>query len=296
MESVTSYDYCIVGSGIIANRLLEELHTSDWEILIVSDRMQLQSSQKMDSRNLTIQTRKDFIDSRNRISIHTLILSAKTNLWPNDYDLDLILRRACECGVRRVILLSSGSVYGESVGFSTEDSELNPVNAYGRHKLLEEFKIVDIFRGMAPLLVLRISNVYGDRTFDDVVNRCIKSVQESTPLVVYSGGNLMRDYIYIEDLTKILNQLIQKGLTSELEYLNVSSGKGVSITHVISQISSILSVNIKQSDISRPTGVVKNSILDNEKLKGRVSLRHHTLEEGLTKYFSSHFTELIKPS
>jgi nucleoside-diphosphate-sugar epimerase len=169
------------------------------------------------------------------------------------------------------------------------------VNAYGNHKLLEEVKVVDIFQGKAQILVLRISNVYGDPTFDDIINRCIKSVKEVIPLVVYSGGTLTRDFIYIEDLTKILGQLIQSELSSGLEYLNVSSGIGISIAEVVTQIGDILSADIKQSDVSRPTGVVKNSILDNLKLKEKVSFKLHTLEEGLTKYIFSQFAESTKP-
>jgi UDP-glucose 4-epimerase len=223
-------------------------------------------------------------------------VSAKTNLWTKENDLGQLLRKARECGVSRVILFSSGSVYGESVDFSSEDSRLAPINAYGKHKLLEEVEIVDIFQGKAQILVLRISNVYGHLTFDDITNRCIKSIKEDIPLVVYSGGTLMRDFIYIEDLIKILVRLIENEFYAGLEYLNVSSGIGISITEVLAQIEDILSASITQSDISRPTGVAKNSILDNLKLKEKVPFRLHTLEEGLTKYIFSQFPELTKPS
>jgi UDP-glucose 4-epimerase len=77
--------------------------------------------------------------------------------------------------------------------------------------------------------------------------------------------------------------------------LNVSSGIGISIAEVVTQIGDILSADIKQSHVSRPTGVVKNSILDNLKLKEKVSFKLHTLEEGLTKYIFSQFAESTKP-
>jgi nucleoside-diphosphate-sugar epimerase len=129
--------------------------------------------------------------------------------------------------------------------------------------------------------------VYGDSMFDDIANRCIKSIKDSSPLLVYSGGTLTRDFLYIDDLAKILSQLIQSEFTLGLEYLNVSSGKGISISELIEQISQILSKKIKQLDVSRPSDVVKKSVLDNSKLREKVSCRYHTLEEGLTKYISS---------
>ena len=114
--------------------------------------------------------------------------------------------------------------------------------------------------------------------------------------MVYSGGTLTRDFIYIEDLIKILGQLIQSEISSGLEYLNVSSGIGISIAEVVTQVGEILSADIKQSDVPRPTGVVKNSRLDNLKLKEKVSFKLHTLEEGLAKYIFSQFAESNKPS
>jgi hypothetical protein len=294
MTRMASYQYCVIGSGTIINRLLKESHFLGGSILIVSDQMSMQNSGELHFRQIVVQTRKQFTDSKNQISVKTLIISAKTNLWPNDYELDLLLHKAHQSGVSRVILFSSGSVYGESIGFSNEDSRLEPVNTYGRHKLLEEIKTVDTFRGRAQILVLRISNVYGDRRFDDVVNRCIKSIKEGTPLTVYSGGTLTRDFIYVEDLTKILGCLIDNDLSSELEYLNLSSGKTVSIMDLVELISDILATEIERRDVSRPRDVVKDSVLDNLKLNERFSPRLHTLEEGLTKYICSQFPELTK--
>jgi len=287
MDRLASYDFCIIGSGVIVNRLLSELNINQRRTLIVSDQMSLQLDDLVESRNIVIQTRKDFIESKNGITIHTLILSVKTNLWSDENDLDLLLHKANERGVSKVVLFSSGSVYGESTDLSKEDSDLQPVNSYGKHKLLEEIKTINIFRGKAQILVLRIANVYGDSMFDDIANRCIKSIKDSSPLLVYSGGTLTRDFLYIDDLAKILSQLIQSEFTLGLEYLNVSSGKGISISELIEQISQILSKKIKQLDVSRPSDVVKKSVLDNSKLREKVSCRYHTLEEGLTKYISS---------
>jgi len=296
MARVKGYDFCILGSGVIVNRLIRESHISHCKTLIVSDQMYLGSSNEESTRNITIRTRRQFIDLESGTLIHTLIVSVKTNLWNNENELELLLHKARECRANRVVLLSSGSVYGESVEFSNEYSLLEPVNEYGRHKLLEEVKTVDIFQEKAQILVLRISNVYGDRIFDDITNRCIKSVKESTPLMVYSSGTLTRDFIYIEDLVKILGKLIQTEFTSGLDYLNVSSGKGTSIAEMIKEISNITSQEINLLDVARPTGVVKSSVLENFKLRERVSTRHHTLGEGLMKYISSQFAELIRPA
>ena len=146
MARVKGYDFCIIGSGVIIKRLIRESHISHSQTLIVSDQMSLRSSSEAIARNVTLQTRRQFIDLESGTLIHTLIVSVKTNLWNNESELELLLRKARQCRAKRVVLLSSGSVYGESVEFSNEYSLLEPVNEYGRHKLLEEVKTVDIFQ------------------------------------------------------------------------------------------------------------------------------------------------------
>ena len=116
-------------------------------------------------------------------------------------------------------------MYGESNDFSKEDSDLQPVNSYGRQKLLEEASILKIFKGKCPILILRISNVYGDRAFQDITNRCIESAMKNIPLEVFSKGTLHRDFLFVDNLIQSLGEMVHTNSKSELEYLNISSGK-----------------------------------------------------------------------
>ena len=90
---------------------------------------------------------------------------------------------------------------------------------------------------------------------------------KNIPLEVFSKGTLHRDFLFVDNLIQSLGEMVHTNSKSELEYLNISSGKKVSIAEVITQISHILSIEIKQLEISKPSGVVQNSVLDNSKLK-----------------------------
>ena len=291
MSKIDHFDFCIIGSGVIVNRLLHDKRFSQSKILIISDQMSSRPDLRSTSKNTLTLSRRNFLDTKLGITVGTLIVSAKTHLWSNHLEFDLLLQRALECVVSRVILLSSGSVYGESNEFSNENSDLQPVNSYGRQKVLEEESILKVFTGKSPILILRISNVYGDKAFQDIVNRCIESAMSNTPLEVFSNGTLHRDFLFIDSLIQIIGEVVHTNSNSELDYLNISSGKGVSISEVIKQISHILSIEIMQLEISKPSGVVQNSVLDNSKLNERISWTPHTLEEGLTKYIFSQFPE-----
>jgi nucleoside-diphosphate-sugar epimerase len=295
MIKIRHFDFCIIGSGVIVNRLLHDKRFSQSRILIISDQMSARFNLLGNPKKTLVLSRKEFVESEPRISIGTLIVSAKTHLWSNNIDFDLLLRRALECQVSRVIHLSSGSVYGESNGYSKETADLKPVNPYGRQKLLEEESIRKVFEGKSPILALRISNVYGERSFQDFINRCIEATLKSKSIEVFSNGTLHRDFLYVENLIQIIGELLDSKLNSELEYLNISSGKRVSIAEVVTQISNILSIEINQLVVSKPSGVVQSSLLDNSKLNQRISWIPHTLREGLTEYIFSQFPELTKP-
>lgn len=83
-----------------------------------------------------------------------------------------------------------------------------PITIYDIHKLLAE-KYLRFYAagGIVPAVTLRLSNVYGPgprtTTADrGVLNRMIRRALEGKSLDVYGEGNLVRDYIFIEDVVR----------------------------------------------------------------------------------------------
>ena len=294
MKMIKHYDFCFIGSGQVVNRLLRESQISRCKSLVVSDQLSNQSHVHKNVNNVLVLSRKQFIEAKREFTIGTLIISVKTNRWSNVIEFDRLLTSILYCSVSKVIVLSSGAVYGETAEFVNEDSVVQPLNSYGRQKLVEELKILKVLERDAQIMILRISNVYGDRAFRDFVNCCIESAIAEIPVPVFSQGGLRRDLIFIEDLTQIIGQLIYLKQNSYLNCLNVSSGIGVSTSMLISQISQILSIEINQLETPQPSDVANSSVLNNSKLKDWVPFTFHTLEEGLTAYISSQFPELCK--
>lgn len=142
-----------------------------------------------------------------------------------------ILELAREKKVQKMVNASSVSVYGQAVELPQgEDHPTDPNWAYGVSKLAAE-KYCQIYNEHygIPIVSLRYGQVYGVREwFGRVLTIFIKRMLENQPLVIFGGGDQMRDLIYVSDAaechnTCLKNERLKKGI------LNVGSGNGVSI-------------------------------------------------------------------
>ncbi len=170
------------------------------------------------------------------------------------------LMEACaECGVRHFIFSSTAAVYGiPESGLVTLESPTDPVNPYGRSKLMTEVMLEDL-SGVAPLsyAALRYFNVAGA----DPDGRIGQSTPASTLLIkvacetalgkhkqlnIYgtdyptADGTGVRDYIHVSDLaaahTLALRHLETGGNSITL---NCGYGHGYSVREVVRAVEQV---------------------------------------------------------
>lgn len=149
------------------------------------------------------------------------------------------LQQLDKTNVRRILYVSSGgTVYGvpESVPI-TEDHPTNPINSYGITKLAIE-KYTAMFSTMFGIdyCILRPSNVYGPgqrlNVGQGVVGVLASRALEGSPLEIWGTGDNLRDYLFIDDLTRALLALIS--YEGRQRVFNISTGIGHSVLEIIS--------------------------------------------------------------
>lgn len=122
------------------------------------------------------------------------------------------LLTAChDTGVKRVVYLSSGgTVYGLPQEYPIKESHpTNPINAYGVTKLIVE-KYLHMFYHLYGLeyIILRPSVPYGPRQnphrHQGVVSVFVHRAIHHEPVTIFGDGEIIRDFFYIDDLTKAL--------------------------------------------------------------------------------------------
>jgi UDP-glucose 4-epimerase len=284
------YDYCFVGSGVILNRLLLEAPYNRSRCLVISDQHN-DNSYSLERNSVTILSRNGAISSIDEFEIEILVILAKTHLWKHPEDFQELIHKMRPRVRKKVIHVSSGSVYGEAITNVDESSPLKPLTAYGMRKVFEEKCVVNTFMGVTAIQVLRVSNVFGDSLFHDFTNQCIKAALDRSSVKVYSNGNIVRDYLFVNCLVEALSKLIVWNPTEEYILLNLSTGIGTSITELINFISEETGLNINKTNHTRPVDLAKRSVLDNSVMLRTIPWKPLNMETGMKYYLKGFFRD-----
>ena len=215
-------------------------------------------------------------------------------LYPRDYNhvnvggTVALMEAMRDVGVRRVVLASSGAVYG-NLGEQPlkESARPDPRSPYAVSKLAAEFYVRTIgsLWGIETVS-LRIFNAYGPgqhlpASHPPVVPYFLRQALRNGTLVVHGDGAQARDYIYLDD---VVSAMVAASTAPNLNGLvvNVGSGIGISVRGLVRQI---LDVTGSQPEVlynSQISGGVSHLMADlslaQETLNFRPSIR---LEDGL---------------
>lgn len=140
-----------------------------------------------------------------------------------------------DVGVHRVVLVSSGAVYGNQVIQPLrEDAQPHPISPYAVSKLASEFYVQTIGRlWKIETVCLRVFNAYGPGqhlppSHAPVIPNFLRQAYLNGTLVLHGEGTQTRDYVFIED---VVNALSAAALIPGIDKLiiNVGSGKETSV-------------------------------------------------------------------
>ncbi|MDC3206107.1 SDR family oxidoreductase [Candidatus Pelagibacter sp.] len=141
----------------------------------------------------------------------------------------------------RVIFLSTVEVYGSmNKKKINEDAKINPANNYANGKIIQEKKLVQFcVKNNVKYYILRLPGFYGKKDCSSIVYKIISKIKSKDDFYWNTDGKELRDYIYIEDLVKIIKKFIFNN-TYQSGVYNVVSGKSFSIRYYVNIISKLL--------------------------------------------------------
>jgi UDP-glucose 4-epimerase len=210
-------------------------------------------------------------------------------LYPRDYNTVNVggtvslMEAMRDVGVRRVVLGSSGAVYGDLAGQPLRESVTpNPRSPYAVSKLAAEYYVRTIGRLWGIETVsLRIFNAYGPgqhlpASHPPVVPYFLRQAQRGGTLVVHGEGNQTRDYVYVDD---VVSAMVAAATAPNLDGFVINVGSGIE-TSLRELVSHVLDVTNGQPEViynSQTSGGVSRMAADltlaQEKLSYRPSIK-----------------------
>ncbi|MFH0891452.1 MAG: NAD-dependent epimerase/dehydratase family protein [Candidatus Falkowbacteria bacterium] len=179
-------------------------------------------------------------------------------------------------GVNKIIFFSTGgAIYGHNgKTYNSELDPTNPLNYYGLQKLIIEKNILMSHRRHGlEYLILRPSNVYGKKVItggnQGLIGVILGKIVRKEDVEVWGNGDIVRDYLYIDDCCRAVNDLIESGKWNEI--VNVGSGIGATVNDIIGLVKEISGVNFRVNYSTGRKEDVPTNILNTDKLKGMIA-------------------------
>jgi nucleoside-diphosphate-sugar epimerase len=139
-----------------------------------------------------------------------------------------LARRSKAAGVRSFVFASSCSVYGVADGGPrTERSEVNPLTAYAKSKVLTESALGELADGNFCVTCLRFATACGmsERLrLDLVLNDFVAAAMSTGRITVLSDGTPWRPLINVTDMALAIEWALERELQSSGSHLVVNVG------------------------------------------------------------------------
>lgn len=193
-----------------------------------------------------------------------------------------------ETDTKLLFLSSGGTVYGvQEKQPINEDAPTRPINHYGNVKLCIEnaLRVFDI-QAKSKMMIARISNPYGPGQDHNkgvgFIDAVIRKTLAGEPVEVWGDGEIVRDYIYIDDVCTLLGNLAE--YEGDETIFNISSSVGTSQNRILEIVKSI-DGSVRYEYKPARSVDVRKIILDNSKIMGVSPVKLVGIEEGIRSVY-----------
>jgi UDP-glucose 4-epimerase len=201
-----------------------------------------------------------------------------------------VLEAMRDVGVRRLVFVSSGAIYGEQDQQPLHEKLTpNPLSPYAASKLAAEQYVQTIGQlWNFEAVCLRVFNAYGPGqqlpvSHAPVVPRFIRAALSGESIVIYGDGSQTRDFIYIDD---IVDALIAAATAPNVnrQVINVGSGTQTSVNDLVEGIERAVGKRLEPIHSTGRSGGVDHMCADLTRARRLLGFEPKTsLAEGLRR-------------
>ncbi|MCB9812848.1 MAG: NAD-dependent epimerase/dehydratase family protein [Pseudomonadales bacterium] len=197
--------------------------------------------------------------------------------------------RACEKKVSKIIFTSSGgSIYGDMGDKPFSETDLpNPQSPHAIGKLSTEY-FLKYFCSIAhlPFTIFRVSNPFGmgqEKTEGfGVIPTFLEGIRTNTPPTLFGEGNLVRDFIHVQDLVEAIVLSLYKD--NNYFIYNIGNGSGLKIREVWDVIKEASGTNLVPILKESRSFDIKKIVLDISRFSNEFTWKPKTdVKESISK-------------
>ncbi len=183
------------------------------------------------------------------------VLVPESVLYPHEYNkvnvggTVALMEATRDVGVRRVVFISSGAIYGNQHHQPVrEDAIPQPRSPYAVSKIAAEYYIrtIGALWGIETVC-LRVFNAYGPGqhlppVHAPVIPNFLRQAVSNGTIVVHGDGTQTRDYVFLDD---VVNAMVAAATAPKIDQLiiNVGSGQETSVRQLVKQIMATTNTN-----------------------------------------------------
>lgn len=189
--------------------------------------------------------------------------------------------------VKKMIYVSSCSVYGSGKGLLDENSIVNPKTIYGVSKMRGEEHIARLGTKMNAVII-RLGNVYGysaSMRFDAVINKFMFESHYKNRISIHGNGRQSRSFIHVEKAVASLEAILIKDIPSDIYNL---TERNLEIYDLIDEVKDLYP-SLEFIFINQHLELREQKINPETKLLKYIPLKETNFTEELAE-FKNHFT------
>lgn len=188
--------------------------------------------------------------------------------------------------IKQFVLASTSSVYGKTgnIPFVETDTADRPLAAYPASKRSAEL-LAHTYNNLVDMnvTVLRFFNVYGPSGRPDMMPwRLMEATQNGEVIQLFNGGDIHRDWTYIDDTVKGVIAALDTPLGYEV--INLGCGAPISLIEFVEIIEEYSGKKINTIDVPTPLSDPPITYCDNSKARELLGFAPDiSVKEGLYK-------------
>lgn len=216
-----------------------------------------------------------------------------------------ILEACRQHQVEHLVYASSSSVYGANtkLPFSESDNIDHPVSLYAATKRANEImahSYSHLFN--MPTTGLRFFTAYGPWGRPDMALFIFaKSIFSGKPITLFNGGDMIRDFTYIDDIVECIFRLLNHppapnasfnfaqpdpaASAAPFQVLNIGNSSPVPLLHYVRELEDAIGLEAQKIFLPMQPGDVRATIASTDRLQSLIDFKPSTtIKEGITNF------------